>query len=223
MGSVESRHRAQSMIGSLAFGENEPLPESQPVSNVSTSTNEPKLTVEQVDNHVYFYAHVDSDRCLALIRTIRELDGRLRNEYASRALPDDYPPTPIWLHVNSYGGYLFDAMAIVDQIQRIKTPVFSIVEGCTASAATLITMSCERRYIMPSSFMLIHQLSTFTWGTYEQIKDEVKLLDQMMDTLITFYTEHSKLDDDDVRDLLKHDSWFSARECIERGLADAML
>lgn len=194
-----------------------------PLAAAKMSIETPKLTVEQVDNHVYFYAHVDSDRCLALIRTIRELDGRLRNEYASRALPEDYPATPIWLHVNSYGGYLFDAMAIVDQIQRIKTPVFSIVEGCTASAATLITMSCDRRYIMPSSFMLIHQLSTITWGTYEQIKDEMKLLDQMMETLVAFYAERSKLSADDVRGLLEHDSWFNARECVERGLADSLL
>jgi len=75
---------------------------------------------------------------------------------------------------------------------------------------------------MPSSFMLIHQLSTFTWGTYAQIKDEMKLLDQMMETLVAFYKGHSKLDEKTTRELLSHDSWFGAQECVDRGLADEM-
>ena len=39
-----------------------------------------RLTVESIDNHVYFYADVDSDRCLSMIRQIREIDIRLRTE-----------------------------------------------------------------------------------------------------------------------------------------------
>ena len=183
----------------------------------------PKLTVETIDNHVYFYATVDSDRSLALIRTIRELDGRLRNEHASRALPDDYPMTPIWLHINSYGGFVFDGLGIADQLKAIKSPIFSVVEGCAASAATLISLPCTRRYITASSFMLIHQVATFTWGTYEQIKDEVKMLDMIMDLLTDFYSAHTKLGRGRIQDLLKHDSWFNAQQCIEVGLVDAIL
>ena len=44
------------------------------------------LTVETIDNHVYFYCGVDGDRCLALLRTIREVDAKLRNERVSRSL-----------------------------------------------------------------------------------------------------------------------------------------
>lgn len=45
---------------------------------VNRNTETPRLTVETVDNHIYFYADVDSDRCLALIRAIREADSELR-------------------------------------------------------------------------------------------------------------------------------------------------
>jgi len=66
------------------------------------------LTVESTGNHVYFYADVDSDRCLALLREIRYIDADLRQEYASRDLEGaGYPPVPIWLHIHSYGGSLF--------------------------------------------------------------------------------------------------------------------
>jgi len=182
-----------------------------------------KLTVETCDNHVYFYADVDSDRCLALIKEIRELDKMLRNERLTRDLPDDFPYTPIWLHVNSRGGFLTDGLSVSDQLARIKTPIYSIVEGRAASAATLISISCTKRFILPSAYMLLHQLSVKTWGTYEQIKDEVKLLDMMMKQLTKFYVGCSKLTEKQVKVFLSHDSWFDAEECVKLGLVDEIV
>ena len=188
-----------------------------------TSSEAPKLTVESVDNHIYFYAYVDSDRCLAVMRTIRELDNTLGREHLSRNLPKNHPQTPIWLHINSGGGSLFDALAVADQIQRIETPIYSVVEGYSASAATLLSMSCTKRFIQPSAFMLIHQLSSVMWGKYEEFKDEMNLLDMAMETLIKFYVKNSKLKENKIRKLLQRDSWFDADECIKLGLADKIL
>ena len=178
------------------------------------------MTVESLGNHIYFYSSVNSDRCLALMKEIRELDDVLRVERVSRNIPDNYPMTPIWLHVNSNGGSLFDGFGVADQIATIKSPLYSVVEGCVASAGTLISMSCAKRYIMPSAFMLIHQLSSFMWGTYEQFKDEIHVLDMAMQTMTKFYKEHSKLGEEAIKDILTRDSWFSAEECIENGFVD---
>ena len=105
------------------------------------------MTVETIDNHVYFYAGVDSDRCLALVRSLRELDNRLRTERETRQVPPEIPATPIWLHINSPGGDLFAGLAAADQIPRIETPIYSVIEGMCASAATLISLACQRRFI----------------------------------------------------------------------------
>lgn len=201
-----------------------PYNESVEVAESPKASDEiPKLTVETSNNHVYFYATVDSDRCLALIKSIRDLDNQLRNERLTRSLPDDFPAIPIWLHINSGGGFLFDGLSTGDQLARIATPIYSIVEGYAASAATIISMSCTKRYIIPSAYMLIHQLSGFAWGTYEQVKDDVHLMDMAMERLIGFYTEHSKLDEGQVKGFLRRDSWFKADECIAHGLADEVL
>ena len=106
---------------------------------VGDSEESSRLTVETVDNHIYFYADVDSDRCLALIRAVRETDSELRTEHLSRGL-DGEPLTPIWLHIHSYGGSLFAAFSLADQLAMIKSPLYAIVEGIAASAATLIAM-----------------------------------------------------------------------------------
>lgn len=178
-------------------------------------------TIETVHNHVYFYAEVNPPNVLKLIKHLRELDHSLRTEFVSRNLPE-HPPTPIWLHVCSIGGDLHASLSAADQINQISkaSPIYSIVEGWSASGATFISMACTKRFIQPNAFMLIHQLWDHHWGTYEQEKDNMRLLDLMMEKALRFYVERSNMDDETVRALLQRDSWFDAQECIERGLAD---
>ncbi|MBL8153017.1 MAG: ATP-dependent Clp protease proteolytic subunit [Anaerolineae bacterium] len=191
-------------------------------AGIGREAENPRLTVETVDNHIYFYADVDSDRCLALMRSIRQVDASLRQEYLSRDM-EGLPATPIWLHIHSYGGDLFTGFSVADQLAMIKTPIYSIVEGICASAATLISMSCVKRFILPSSFMLIHQLSGVKWGTHEQFKDEMTLQSKAMDRLVEFYARRSRVTIDDVRSMLMRDYWMDADTCMKQGFVDEVL
>lgn len=71
---------------------------------------------------------------------------------------------PIYLHINSFGGSLYDAYAAVDTIKNLRVPVYSIIEGCAASAGTIISVVCTKRFIGKNAHMLIHQLSSSMWG-----------------------------------------------------------
>jgi len=198
-----------------AVGENAATPEGE--------SSTPKLTVETYNNHVYFYADVDSDRCLAMIKAIRDIDNQLRNERETRSVPEEIPHVPVWLHIQSNGGSLFTGLSMADQLATIRTPIYSIVEGCCASAATLISMSCTKRFILANSFMLIHQLSSMKWGKYDEFQDEIHLMDMLMDRLGGFYTSHSKLSKTKIKQMLQRDSWFDAEQCLKIGLVDEVL
>lgn len=196
---------------------------SRPVRHVRDRADEVRrLTVETVDNHIYFYADVDSDRCLAVIREIRRVDADLRAEYLSRGL-EGTPLTPIWLHIYSYGGDLFAGFNMADQLATIKTPIYSIVEGICASAATLIAMPCTKRFILPNSFVLIHQLSSLVWGTHEQFKDEMGLQQKMMDRLVEFYASRTTTSAEEIRSMLTRDFWMDAETCVRLGFADEIV
>lgn len=200
------------------------IKQAEEVATVIRAATEPeRLTVERIDNHIYFYAGVDTDRCLALIREIRATDSHLRHERISHDLPDDHPKTPIWLHINSSGGDVFAGLAVMDMLSKISTPIHSIVEGHAASAATLISMACDKRYILPNSFMLIHQVSSAKWGTYAEFEDDMKLQRMLMDRLSAFYVSHSNITKEEVKALLGRDSWFDAKQARKRGLVDDIL
>ncbi len=186
---------------------------------IESTSESAKMTVERFDNRLYFYADVDSDRCLALMRQVREMDAQLRAEQITRGLDS---VTPIWLHIQSHGGDLFFAFSVADQIEAIRTPIYSIVEGCCASAATLISLACRKRYILPHGFMLIHQLTSALWGTHEQFKDDLRVQERLMEQLAAFYVAHSNLDAQTVRGMLMRDTWMDAEEVVRNGLADAI-
>lgn len=174
------------------------------------------VVVDTIDNHIYFVADVSAQHCLTLMQNLRSLDVRLQTEANQRGTP----PPPIWLHLNSFGGDLFSGFAVADALQQTKTPVFSIVEGVCASAATIISISCKRRYMSPNSFFLIHQFWAWFVGTHEEFKDEMELQKRLMKRMVDFYVLHSTTNKKAVRKMLKHDTWLTAEEAVTHGFVD---
>ena len=141
------------------------------------------------DNHIYFYGDVTTSNCLKLNTSIRDINKKLKN------VRDDYDLTHlrIFLHINSYGGSVFAALSTIDTIRNSEIPVISIIEGCAASAATLISVVCHEREITQHSFMLIHQISSGFWGKFEEIKDEMLNLKKLTKTIKKIYKKNTKL------------------------------
>ena len=175
-------------------------------------------TIEKEKNHIYFYSDVSDVTCLDLSRKINDLN----KELLKYSIEYDTPPPSIFLHINSQGGDLLSAFGVVDVIKNSRVPIISIVTGAAASAATIISMVCHKRYITKHSFMLVHQLSAVFQGKYEEIKDDFNNDKKFMDLLYTLYTEHTKMSEKKIKDVLKHDIWWGSSECIEHGLVDGI-
>ena len=129
---------------------------------------------------------------------------------------------PIYLHINSFGGSLYDAYAAVDAIKNLRVPVYSIIEGCAASAGTIISVVCTKRFIGKNAHMLIHQLSSSMWGKMSEIEDEYKHLNELMKQIKRLYGEYTKISKKELTELLKHDIWLNPQTCIQYGLVDAI-
>jgi ATP-dependent protease ClpP protease subunit len=94
------------------------------------------------------------------------------------------------------------------------------VEGKAASAATIISMVCQKRYMMKNSFMLIHQLSSFAVGKYEALKDDFLNDTKLMERIYKLYRDHTSLSTKEIKACLQRDIWWDSEECIASGLVD---
>jgi ATP-dependent Clp endopeptidase proteolytic subunit ClpP len=185
-----------------------------PFANLSVA----KIEVD--NNHIYFYSEVKRDKILILGKHIRKMNKTLKNLQIDNDL--DKPPN-IYLHINSFGGDIWAAMAAIDIILDSEIPVITIVEGCAASSATLMSIAGHKRYITKHSYMLIHQLSSSFWGKMQEIEDEYINLKKIMSMIKNIYKQYAHVKMEDLDSCLRRDIWWDATECLENGLVDEIM
>ena len=170
------------------------------------------------NNHVYFYSEVSRESIFKLNILLREAEKFVH----TMSFDLNVKNIPIYLHINSFGGSLYDAYAAVDAIKNLRVPVYSVIEGCAASAGTIISVVCSKRFIGKNAHMLIHQLSSSMWGKMSEIEDEYKHLNELMKQIKRLYGEYTKISKKELTELLKHDIWLTPQTCIQYGLVDAV-
>lgn len=175
-------------------------------------------------DHIWFYGTITERTAIALNRAIHDLSLKLAPTVFS-SMQEVGSPAPIYLHINSYGGDLFSSFSIADTIERVSslTPVLTVVEGCAASGATLISTAGAKKYMRKNAFMLVHELRAGTWGKYSEIKEAVKNYDAMMKTMKTWYSERTKLPQKDLDQILVKDIWWNSKQCLKFGLVDQII
>lgn len=172
--------------------------------------------IKVVKNQIYFYEYVSKESILSLTMKLRELINKLMKESIDKVSK----PHPIYLHINSYGGDLYACRAAVDMIIGSPVPVITIIEGYSASAATIMSVCGHKRYIRPHSEMLIHQLSSGMEGKFMELSDEYSNMENEMKWIKSIYTKYTKLNGKKLDDLLKHDLSLDAQTCLKHGLVD---
>ena len=183
--------------------------------------------VEVVDNHIYFYCDVNTKNILELNKAIFRLNKVLTTFKNSTSVEYgvNISDLVIYLHINSMGGYVTDAFSGVDAIISSEIPIYSIIEGYAASAATFLSVVCSKRFITKHSSVLIHQLSGGYWGTYQQMTDDMKNSTYLQKRIKQLYMEHTrgKMKKDKLEDLLKRDLMLSFKKCRKMGLVDELI
>jgi ATP-dependent protease ClpP protease subunit len=176
-----------------------------------------KVSVEK--NNIYFNGEINTQSCEELRNKLNELDFNSRLfelEYNTKA-------PPINLHIQSTGGSLLDSLFMSDFISNMKSPVNTYVDGYTASAASLLSVVGSKRYMTKNSMILIHQLSSGSEGKYQDLDDNMKNLQQMMNKVKTIYMTKTRLEYLQLEDILKHDLWLDADTCKKYGLIDEII
>ena len=179
----------------------------------------PTDSVEVSHNKIYFYADITRPEILKLNKYLDSLEKKI----LTNSILLNSEPCDIYLHINSFGGSLFAGLAGVDYIKKCKIPIHTTIDGCAASAATLMSVVGKHRQIHKHSFMLIHQLSTVMWGKYEDLKDDMKNNELLMKTVKDIYEEHTKIPKRQLNKILKHDIWWDAETCLKYGLVDEIV
>lgn len=136
-----------------------------------------------------------------------------------------YTPKPIKLHIDSYGGHVYQCMGLLGIMKSSRTPVHTVVTGCAMSCGFLISVSGQKRFGYKNSTYLYHQVSSGVAGKAKDIEEEwieVKRLQKMIEEITLENTSISKKKLKEVYDG-KQDWFINSKEALELGVIDEIL
>jgi ATP-dependent protease ClpP protease subunit len=173
-----------------------------------------------VDNNIYFNDDISMETINKLNKQMRSLQTKL----LTMASNLNIEPPPIRLHITSNGGSVFAAFRCINCMKALTVHVHTIVDGYAASAATMISVCGDKRYINKYSNMLIHELRSATsWNKMSELEDEVENMKKIMDQIKDIYVEHTNLTRAELNKLLKRDMDWDVKKCLQAGLVDEIL
>ncbi len=143
----------------------------------------------------------------------------------------------IMFFINSPGGSVTAGLAIYDTMQFIKPDVATYVLGQACSMGSFLAQAgaAGKRHVLPESRTMIHRVSSGTPGTRGsvhvqelQFEDAVRAMEEskrLNKRLTELYVKHNTAGKqyDELFNTMKFDTFLSAEEAVEYGLADKVI
>ena len=115
---------------------------------------------------------------------------------------------------------MFDGVAIYNALKRHQAKVTVWIDGIAASIASMIAMAGDE-VVMPENAMLVlHDPSGLVAGTAADMRATADALDKMAAAMVAAYRDKSGAGDAEIEALMAAETWLSAEEAVELGLAD---
>lgn len=129
----------------------------------------------------------------------------------------------IELHVNSPGGDVFDGFAILNSLRQHPARVVAIVDGLAASAASFIAVGADEVVMARNSELMVHEASGVAIGPASEMTKMAEELEHFSDNIASIYADKAGGTVADWRKVMQAETWYSADEAVDAGLADRVL
>lgn len=135
------------------------------------------------------------------------------------------PSKDINIYINSPGGSVTAGLAIYDTMQFITCDVNTYCMGMAASmgAVLLCAGTKGKRYALPNSTVMIHQVSGGAQGTASDVERTVEFMYNLKKRLNVIISKHTGKSVEQVERDADRDNYMSAATAAEYGLVDRVL
>jgi len=140
-------------------------------------------------------------------------------------LESEDPEREINMYINSPGGSVTAGLAIYDTMQFVKPPVSTLCVGQAASMGSLLLAAGAkgRRYALPHSRILIHQVSGGFEGQASDIEIHAREALRLREILNDILAHHTGQNAKKVEKDTDRDNFMSAAQAVEYGLIDEVI
>lgn len=170
-----------------------------------------------LDNRTYWLSDEINNYTFDLIQYI------IRWNKEDKKLPVE-KRKPIRIIIDCPGGHLSVSETLSNIIKMSKTPVYGIALGYVASGATVIYLSCHKKFALPNSVFVLHKGScSGVSGTYDEIVAFARDYEKQMDMLINFYITNTKYTEKEIEENIQTDWYIRTEEALQKGIVDELI
>lgn len=128
----------------------------------------------------------------------------------------------IHLRINSPGGDVFAAHAMVQAIKEHPSKIIAHVDGMAASAATFPVIAADESVISQGGMFMIHNAWTIAAGNARDFADMASLLGRTDEILVNNYANKTGKNHDKIRDWMEAETYFFGQEAVDEGFITAL-
>ncbi|MBG4581750.1 Clp protease ClpP [Pseudomonas aeruginosa] len=128
----------------------------------------------------------------------------------------------ISLRIHSPGGDVFEGTAIYNLLKNHPARVEAHVDGLAASMASVIAMAADTIYMPENAMMMVHRPWGIQGGEADDMRRYADLLEKIEGTMVAAYMAKTGKSEEEIKSLLKAETWMDGREAVEAGFADQL-
>ncbi len=189
-----------------------------PTTEDDNKDNDVEECVKIIGNEILFYGDIDRENALEFVEKFKKLEIELLKKKAELV---GYEPL-IRVHIMSEGGDVYAGLNMMNVLERSRVKVVTIAQGACCSAATFVLLGGSDRRMGKNSYVLIHQISTEMWGSFNDLKHELKSTDKLMKMLKDMYLSKTKIPERKFKKLMKKDIYLGPDKCLKYGIVSAL-
>jgi ATP-dependent Clp protease protease subunit len=125
------------------------------------------------------------------------------------------------IYVNSPGGDVFAAHAMVNILERNKAEKNIHVDGLMASASTFF-IGVGKVFMPSNAMMMYHNPSAVVWGNANEMRKMADDLDKVRESMLVIYRDKTGMTDEEIIAILDAETWMTAEEAVDYGFADEL-
>lgn len=174
-----------------------------------------EVTVRGSLQHLTYFESTKTNRCVKVY-----LDENIREAKYYRTMLQAVDSLGegdlLLLKINSYGGQLDGAIAIINAIENTDADVHAEIEGVAASAASLIALAAPSISVSPYATMMVHSATFGAFGKQSDVISHASFVDKQVRNLMGSVYKDFLTDKELEEVIMGKEMWFDAEEIVRR-------
>ncbi len=175
-------------------------------------------------NKIFNIISDSNSACILLYGNIGGGDRVSSADVVSELLRLQAQYNKIDVRINSYGGEVYEGIAICNALRNSSADINIYIDGIAASIASVIALCGKPLHMSRFARLMLHQVSGGAYGTAEDIRRVAAEAETAQKTLAQIIADRCRMSPEDVEEkyFSGGEHWISSNDALEMGLIDSI-